>query len=48
MLEHICNEFFTFIEGDLELGRLSGVLGLGRADDRINGSIIAKKKELKH
>ena len=47
MLEYVCNEldFFTVIEGDLKLGRLSRVLGLGRADDRINSSIITNKKK---
>lgn len=49
MLEFVCNDldFLTIIEGDLKLGRLSGVLGLGRADDEINSSIITNKKKKK-
>lgn len=49
MLEYVCNDldFLTIIEGDLKLGRLSGVLGLGRADDEINSSIITNKKKKK-
>lgn len=41
-------DFFTFIEGDLKLGRLGRVLDLSRAHDRINAPIITKNRELKH
>ena len=47
---NICNvlDIFTVIEGDFQLGRLSRVLGLGRAGNRISGSIVTKlKKEIK-
>ena len=42
-----CNELdiLTFKEGDLQLGRLSGVLTLGRADDSISGSVVPVKDE---
>lgn len=33
----------TLKEGDQQLGRLRGVLGLGRATDGVNGPVSAKR-----
>lgn len=45
-LKYICNDlgFFTFKEGDLQLGRHSRVLDFGRAGDGVDSSIIAEEK----
>lgn len=36
------NVSITFVEGDLQLGGLRGVLGFSRADDGKNASVVAK------
>lgn len=43
--EKVCDKqgVLTLKEGDLQLGRLRGILGRGRATDGVDGTISAKR-----